>query len=331
MDLKTRALIRIRSKILEEEILPKIIYIRNTTFYARNNIKKLIEPLVSSAIYLSVVYYLIFIASSSSSSSSAGFFASITSTRTVSSFFRLPVVVFCCLIGSFLLTRLAYIFVLLAVRLSLNFILQLKPELAIDTRSTSFRLVYKIDLLIEPFIQNYRFSRSPGVTSSIPSSSVVSRPLASKTLAAKEDAALISKHLALNRTLYLVFPNYISIREALSTIADPEVDLYLEGVTAEFSGKSKVAKLVTTTTSSSSTTTTTTTTSRAPISNTLRKFINYKKKNKTNAYIKYIIGMTKELPVHAYIRPLTISDLDQVEALETEGFPPAERASREKV
>lgn len=37
------------------------------------------------------------------------------------------------------------------------------------------------------------------------------------------------------------------------------------------------------------------------------------------------------LPNHCYIRPLTLEDLDQAVALEEQGFPEAERASREKV
>lgn len=41
--------------------------------------------------------------------------------------------------------------------------------------------------------------------------------------------------------------------------------------------------------------------------------------------------MTKELPAHAYIRPLQIADLEQCVALEAAGFPPAERASRDKI
>lgn len=41
--------------------------------------------------------------------------------------------------------------------------------------------------------------------------------------------------------------------------------------------------------------------------------------------------MTKELPAHAFIRTLQIADLEQVLALEEAGFPPEERASRDKI
>lgn len=41
--------------------------------------------------------------------------------------------------------------------------------------------------------------------------------------------------------------------------------------------------------------------------------------------------MSYEFPAHLAIRPLTVEDADQVEALEAVGFPPSERCSREKM
>ncbi|KAH3901837.1 polyamine acetyltransferase SCDLUD_001620 [Saccharomycodes ludwigii] len=41
--------------------------------------------------------------------------------------------------------------------------------------------------------------------------------------------------------------------------------------------------------------------------------------------------MSSELPLHIYIRPLLLEDIDQIDTLEKQGFPPTERASRDNI
>lgn len=43
------------------------------------------------------------------------------------------------------------------------------------------------------------------------------------------------------------------------------------------------------------------------------------------------MGKDVEIPAHIYFRPLQVEDVDKVVELEAKGFPPDERATREKV
>ncbi|VVT56518.1 uncharacterized protein SAPINGB_P005125 [Magnusiomyces paraingens] len=225
MDSATRKLLMLRVRILEEDILPKTAHIAATPFYARSNTRKLAEPLVATLIYLGGVYYLLFILHPVGAPS----VVSLSALREFAQSGRLlraALIFISDFIGALLLVRIAYIVILLAVRLPLNLLLQLKPELAIDTHNLDFRLLCRADELLGEIEKNKdarAAARSSGAL-------VSGKGKVTSSTGAWENSVerqLLEKHAALNEQLLAVFPNYPQVRDALVEGPDPKANAIL--------------------------------------------------------------------------------------------------------